>query len=190
MVHLRKLLAGIGLGALAALIVLGIGASTDLFERVELTTYDWRMRLAAKPEAASKDIVLVELNDASIRTMEQFFGHWPWPRIAISFVIDYLKRAPAKVVAVDFSFAESDKVLLYNIDGDEVKGKQSDRALADSTKRAGNVIMLADAVYEGLAGAENANVSSWADPGYRVAARAEPREVILPPYQSLADASM
>src|SRR4051794_12430638 len=99
MVHLRKLLAGIGLGALAALIVLGIGASTDLPDRLEYTTYDWRMRLAADPASVNQDIVLVELNDASLREMAPLFGHWPWPRVVVSYVIDFLERAPAKVVA-------------------------------------------------------------------------------------------
>ena len=106
---LRKLLAGLGLGALAAVIVLGLAASTDLLDRLELTTYDWRMRLAADPDSVNKDIVLVEINDSSIREMSPLFGHWPWPRLAISFVVDYLHRAPAKVVAIDVGFAEPDK---------------------------------------------------------------------------------
>ena len=58
---LRKIAAGLGLGALAAAIVLGLASSTDLLERVELTTYDWRMRLAADPRSVNKEIVLVEM---------------------------------------------------------------------------------------------------------------------------------
>src|SRR6478672_6028459 len=108
---LRKLLAGLGLGTLAALIVLGLAASTDLPDRLELTTYDWRMRLAADPKSVSKDIVLVKIDDASIRQMAPTFGRWPWPRLALSFGIDFLKRAPAKVVAVDLILAEQDKVV-------------------------------------------------------------------------------
>ena len=185
----RKLLAGLGLGAVAAVLVIALAAATDLPDRLELTTYDWRMRLAADPKTLDKDIVLVELNDSTLRELEPVFGHWPWPRLAVSFVIDYLRRAPAKVIAVDLSFAESDRVKQYDIDGDDWSGSQSDRALTDSTQKSGNVIMLADAVYEGLAGSRDTKASRWADPGYRVAARSEPRTEILPPYQSLADAS-
>src|SRR5258708_27313884 len=151
---LRRLLAGLGRGALAALIVLGLAASTDLLDRLELTTYDWRMRLAADPASVNTDIVLVEINDSTIREMSGVFGHWPWPRLAVSFVIDYLRRAPAKVVAVDILSSEADKVAQYDFEGDKWSGRQSDRALADSVKKSGNVIMLADAVYEGLAGAQ------------------------------------
>ena len=68
-------LAGLGLGALAAVIVLGLAASTDLLDRLELTTYDWRMRLAADPASVNKDIVLVEINDLSIRAAAGRLSH-------------------------------------------------------------------------------------------------------------------
>src|SRR5450830_227195 len=111
---LRKLAAGFGLGALAAVIVLSLAASTDLLDRQELATYDWRMRLAANPHAVNQHIVLPEINDTNIREMSPVFGHWPWPRLSVSFVIDYLHRAPAKVVAVDLLFPEADKVAKYD----------------------------------------------------------------------------
>ena len=186
---LRKLLAGLGLGTLAALLVLALAASSDLLDRLELTTYDWRMRLAADPSTVNKDIVLVEINDSSIREMSGVFGHWPWPRLAVSFVIDFLHRAPAKVVAVDIGFSESDKVKQYDFEGDLWSGRQSDGALADSVKKSGNVIMLADAVYEGLAGGEkDKNAAVWAGSGFP-ADRATRRPLVLAPYQSLTDAS-
>jgi len=187
---LRKLAAGLGLGALAAAIVLGLAKSTELLDRLELTTYDWRMRLAADPASVSQDIALVEISDATLREMEPLFGKWPWPRLAVSFVIDYLQRAPAKVIAVDLSFAESDRVKAYDIDHEDWSGTQSDRALTDSTKKAGNVIMLADAVFEGYGGgAADVRAAVWRDPGYRVGDRAEPRPQVLPPFQAVSDAA-
>jgi adenylate cyclase len=187
---LRKLLAGLGLGALAALIVLGLVKSTEVLDRFELTTYDWRMRLAADPKSVNKDIVLVEISDLTIRELEPIFGHWPWPRLAVSFAIDFLRRAPAKVIAVDVGFSETDRVERYNIDGDAWSGQQSDRALVDSTKKAGTVIMLADAVFEGFTGGKaDATAAQWRDPGYRTGDLAEPRPQVLPPFQSLTDAS-
>src|SRR5687767_3268839 len=103
----RKLAAGLGLGALAAVIVMGLAASGDLLDRLELTTYDWRMRLAVDPASLNKDIVLVEVNDLSIRELQDGFRmRWPWPRVAFGLVIDFLHRGGAKVVAVDVSFTE------------------------------------------------------------------------------------
>jgi adenylate cyclase len=186
---LRKLLAGLLLGAGAAAIVLAIAAA-GLFETAELKLYDWRMRLAANPGSVSKDIVLVEINDSTIQDMEPIFGHWPWPRRAHSYIIDYLARAPARVVAVDLILAERDRVEQYDIGGEKWSGQQSDQALADAVKRSGNVIMLVDAVSEGLEGEQpGKKPASWKDTGYHVGDRAEPRPVVLPPYSELAQAS-
>ncbi len=187
----RKLLAGLGLGAAAALVVVLLASlAGGVLETAELKTYDWRMQLAADPEAVNRNIVLVEINDTTIRDMEPIFGHWPWPRMALSYVIDYLHRAPAKVVAVDITLAERDRVDQYDINNEKWKGAESDSALADSVKTSGNVIMLADAVSEGLASGEKDKAAvQWPDPGYRMADRAEPRPVVLAPYKELTDAS-
>jgi adenylate cyclase len=188
---LRKLIAGLGLGALAALIVLGLAASADLLERVELTTYDWRMRLAADPASLHKDIVLVEINDLSIRQLQEGYRmRWPWPRVAFGLAIDFLRRGQAKVVAVDVSFTEEDQVETYVFDdpNDKWKGQQSDRALAEWVQESGNVVMLADAVYEGVeGGAKDPNASTWLGSPYQAGPLAEPRRMVLAPYQRLTD---
>src|SRR5207249_2850013 len=136
------------------------------------------------------NIVLVEINDLSIREMSGTFGRWPWPRLALSFGIDFLSRAPAKVVAVDISLSEKDNVEAYKLDDDIWSGRQSDRAMADSVKKAGNVVMLADAVYEGVVGgAKDKDAAVWPGSPYHAGVVAEPRPLVLGPYQSLADAA-
>ena len=183
---MRKVLAGLLLGVGAAAIVLILG-SGGFLETAELKLYDWRMRLAADPASVNRAIVLVEINDSTIRDMEPIFGHWPWPRVALSYVIDYLHRAPAKVVAVDITLAERDRVERYDIGGEKWSGQESDKALADAVAQSGNVIMLADAVDEGLVdAAQPERAVSWPDSGYHVGDLAEPRPVILPPYPELA----
>jgi adenylate cyclase len=189
---LRKLLAGLGLGALAAVIVLGLAAATDLPDRYELNTYDWRMRLAADPATLNKDIVLVGVNDLSIRQLQDGYRmRWPWPRVAFGLVIDFLHRGGAKVVAVDVSFTEPDQVVTYVFDDpkDLWKGSQSDSALAGWTRDSGRVVMLADAVYEGIAGAskKDASATTWRGSPFRMGPLAEPRPLVLAPYQELAD---
>jgi adenylate cyclase len=186
---LRKLLAGFLLGAGAAAIVMAIAAG-GLFETAELKLYDWRMRLAASPDSVNNDIVLVGINDTTIRDVEPLFGHWPWPRVALSFVVEYLSRAPAKVVAIDITLSERDRVDQYDLNGTKVKGQASDQMLADAVKASGNVIMLADAVNEGLVSGETDRTAAvWRDAGYRGLASAEPRPIVAVPYQSLTDAS-
>ncbi|OFW08709.1 MAG: hypothetical protein A3H96_08580 [Acidobacteria bacterium RIFCSPLOWO2_02_FULL_67_36] len=185
----RKLLAGalIGLGA-AGLVCLV--AWTGRLESTELLMYDWRMRLAADPASVSRDIVLVEINDTTIRDLEPVAGRWPWPRVVLSSLIDYLNRAPAKVVAIDFSFLEHDRILGYSYGGDTWSGKESDAALVDSVRQAPNVVLLADAIYEGVTGAPQQNAPArWNSAPYRLGPLIEERRVIVPPFQELTDAA-
>jgi adenylate cyclase len=189
--QLRKGAFGVGLGLLAAAIVLAWAASTDLLDRYELTTYDVRMRLAAKPETVSKDIVFVEINDLSIRELQENFRmRWPWPRVAMGLMIEFLRRAPAKVIAVDLEFPERDFVDQYTFDdpNDKWSGFNSDAHLAENVRKAGNVVLLADAVYEGVVGGErDKNAAKWKGSPFSAGPLAEPRPVVLAPYQSLTD---
>jgi adenylate cyclase len=191
---LRKAAIGVGLGVLAAVIILALNASTDIVERYEYITYDWRMRLAASPQSVNKDIVFVEINDLSIRELQAGFRmRWPWPRVAMGLAIEFLKRAPAKVIAVDLAFPEHDEVKSYIFDdpNDNWSGEQSDENLAANTRKAGNVVMLADAVYEGIddARVKDVHAAEWKESPFDAGAFAEPRPLVLAPYQSLTDAA-
>jgi adenylate cyclase len=188
---LHKLGIGLGLGAVAAALVLGIATSTDLLDRYELTTYDWRMRLAENPAGLNKSIVFVEINDVSIRDLQDRFRmRWPWPRVAIGLAIEFLRRAPAKVVAIDVEFPEHDFVEQYSFDdpNDKWSGSNSDQNLAENVRKSGNVVLLADAVYEGTVGsAKDQNAATWKGSSFHAGPLAEPRPLVLPAYQSLTN---
>ena len=190
---LHKFAVGLGLGVATAAVVLTIARSADLLNRYELTTYDWRMRLAEDPAHVNKDIAFVEINDVSIRDLQQYFNmRWPWPRVAIGLVVEFLRRAPAKVVAIDVEFPEHDFVKAYVFDdpNDVWSGSNSDANLAENVKKSGNVVLLADAVYQGTVGsAKDEHAATWRGSPFSAGALAEPRPLVLPPYQSLADAA-
>jgi adenylate cyclase len=192
---LRKFGVGTGLGLLASLVILAVNASTDLVDRYEFITYDWRMRLAADPQSVSKDIVFVEINDLSIRELQTgYHMRWPWPRVAIGLAIEFLRRAPAKVIAVDVAFPEEDFVKAYEFDvpGERWSGAESDDNLVENTRKAGTVVLLADAVYEGVQDArvKDAHAAAWKGSPFHAGPLAEPRPLVLPPYQSLTDAGV
>jgi adenylate cyclase len=185
----RKLLAGLALGAGTAALVLLLAAA-GAFETAELKAYDWRVRLAADPASVNRDIVLVEINDTTIRDLAPVLGHWPWPRVAFSILLDYLHRAPARVVALDLLFTEPDVVQQYDLNGQTMSGAASDQALAESVKTSGNVILLADAVNEGVMnGTQASSAPAWRDPGYRLGPAIEERPIVLPPVTALMDAA-
>jgi hypothetical protein len=84
------------------------GVGPNPFQIIELKTYDWRLTHTARPETARQDIALVEIDELSLRSLQKNAGMWPWPRAVHSMLVDYLARAPAKVVAYDVNFAEAD----------------------------------------------------------------------------------
>ncbi len=190
---LRKAAIGVGLGMLAALVMIALTTSSDLLDRYEMTTYDWRMRLAARPQSVNRDIVFVEINDLSIRTLQQDFRmRWPWPRVAMGLAIEFLRRAPARVIAVDVAYPERDFVEQYSFDDpkDKWSGSQSDANLSENVAKSGNVILLADAVYEGMTGAvKDENATEWRGSPFQAGAIAEPRPLVLAPYTSLTRAA-
>ena len=189
---LRKLLAGLVLGIGSALIVLGLDASGWLTP-LESKTYDWRIRAAvSRPPAVNRDIVLVEINDTTIHDLAPFFGRWPWPRLAMATLVDFLNRAPAKVIAIDVTFLEPQRHISFRVgeDGPDFTGEKSDAMLADAIRAKGNVILLADAVYLGTTGGEQANApAAWAGSPYKPGPAVEEIPLVVPPFQSLTDAA-
>ena len=187
---MTRLAAGLGIGIGAALLVLGF-AALGAFDAVELSLYDWRMRRAAQqPPDTHPDIVLVELNDTTIRDLEPAFGRWPWPRAAMSMVVDFLNRAPAKVIAVDFTLTEEDRVVRHKIGETEMSGPESDAALADSVKAAPSTILLADATYEGVRDGELQNrPADWKAEPFRLGPGIYERRTITTPFPALTAAA-
>ena len=58
-------------------------------------------------------------------------------------------------------------------------------------KEDGRVVMLADAVYEGIEGAKtkDANPAQWKGSPFNAGSLAEPRPLVLAPYQELTDSA-
>ena len=188
-----KRIAGLLIGIAAAALILGgdlllsavSRGGLSPFELAELRTYDWRLTHTARPETARKDIALIEIDEYSLRSLQPNAGRWPWPRAVHSMLIDYLARAPAKVIAYDVVFSDADTRRGFDFGGSTMSGAESDQMLADSVKAAGNVILVADASYD-------AEVEDQAlpDTGYPldVPGIYELRGV-LPPFRMLADAA-
>src|SRR4029079_4908964 len=106
-VAMRKIAAGLLLGAVSAIIVLLIAwVHLGVLDEISLRLYDWALRHVADPGSVNQDIVLVEINEASIRDYAEAVGRWPWPRVLQSNLIDFLQRAPARVIAYDVQLTE------------------------------------------------------------------------------------
>jgi adenylate cyclase len=187
----RRLLRGVGFGALAGLLALALGLSA-LARTAEMKLYDWRTRLTASGRGA-ESIVLVNIDDDSLKRMEPLVGRWPWPRLVHATLIDYLAAGGAKAVLYDVLFAEADRST-FMVGETEWTGEESDQALVDATERAGNVVHVAEAASAELADPTRAIVVPLAEvPGvnrpFSVDTCVERRPQITPPFPALAKAS-
>jgi adenylate cyclase len=184
----RKIIAGLAIGVGSAVVILLL-AWPGWLETAELKTYDWRMRtLRERNPKVRPDIVLVEINDASLRDLKEIAGRWPWPRALTAYLIEFLHRGAPRAIAVDIGFWEREREGTYPLLGETYTGARSDKELADAVKRAGNVVMLADAVDPGLVGGEVPQ-QDWTALPYRLGDSIEERPVITLPYDELRDAA-
>ena len=133
--RLGKLGIGLGIGLAAALAAWMLGL-TAFVDNIELMTYDWRMRLTARPDRPSDDIVLVSIDDDSVRRLAPLVGRWPWPRLVHASLLDYLARAQARAIVYDVLFTEPD-VRRFDVGDEEWTGKESDEAFADVGQEGG-----------------------------------------------------
>jgi adenylate cyclase len=159
------------------------------FQALELRTYDWRLLRTARPETARHDIALVEIDEYSLRNLQPNAGRWPWPRVVHGELLDYLARASAKVIAYDVDLAEPDSRLGFAFGGSTLSGAESDKAMADAVRSAGNVILLADATY----GGESTAAAPLPDAGYAHdiadGAGVAERKTVFLPFEALAHAA-
>ena len=198
---IRPIVAGLLVGFCAAVIIVGLdwtfshassGTAVNPLQTLEMQTYDWRLTRTARPETARKDIVLVEIDEYSLRNMEQFAGRWPWRRLFHATLLDFLTRGQPKVIAYDVNFAGDDPIGQFEFNDKTWTGSMSDEAFAKSAREAGNVIMLADATYEPDKTADASSASGPQlppDDGYLLDVPGViERGIIFPPYRGLRDA--
>ena len=187
----QRLLTGVLIGLAAGLLAVLLGTSSFV-QTVDAKLHDLWVRRAADPSHAHPDIVIVEIDELTLRRLEPTVGRWPWPRLVHAFVVDYLARGPAAVVAYDIAFLDRDRRLAFDVAGDVWSGAESDAALIESTRNAGNVLHLADAVFEGANGDptdEGRMLSSLPQGGYPLDRSFEERRALSGPYPGLGEAA-
>ena len=118
---------------LVALLAGGAGAlarSNDVLRRPEQLTLDARYQLRGSDRAKLAGLVLVDIDETTFNELrdEHKPAQWPFPRRYHARVIDALRRAGAKVIAVDVQFTEP-------------TNPTDDNALIRAVGRAGNVVL-------------------------------------------------
>lgn len=71
----------------------------------------WRV-VVPKPDP---EIVIVDINEASLAAMAKEYGRWPWPRQVLGEFLEHLEAQQPKAVVFDILFSDPD---VYNPDSD------------------------------------------------------------------------
>lgn len=98
--------------AVLALLLAGLvfcASRLPVLRELEAKSLDLFFRLDPHPDRASKDILIIAIDDGSLNYAREELGQgWPWPREFYAVVTDYLRSSGAAATVFDLSFEEAD----------------------------------------------------------------------------------
>jgi adenylate cyclase len=101
---------GLAAGALATGLI-ALATMTDAFRALEERTVDLRFRAEraiSPPGVADSSIVIVDIDNRTLRLYQDELGRWPWPRSAHGALLDFVALGEPRLVAFDVLFSEPD----------------------------------------------------------------------------------
>ena len=117
-----------------ALLLAWLLSLTPLYQRLSLALLDSQMQLALR-DPPLDDVAVVDIDDASIRTLQSQLGSWPYRRDTHALLTDYLLELGARLVVFDIVFADA---------------REGDAQLARSIERSARVVLAAGALREAV----------------------------------------
>lgn len=103
---------------LAALLTLGILLDAGVFhigENMRQKAFDFMVRHRVMTPTPDPNIVIVDVNEASLAALAPEYGRWPWPRQVFGEFVEKLEAQQPKAIVFDILFADAD---IYNPDSD------------------------------------------------------------------------
>jgi len=104
-------------GAVFVLLILAEFNGLHLFVYLENRFSDLLVQIQARSLAPDQDIVIVDIDEASLAKMQDIAGSWPWPRAVHAELIEGLARQQPKAIVFDILFSEPDS---YRPDSDKL----------------------------------------------------------------------
>lgn len=93
---------------LLALFVLCLPVWWQASQRLDFVWLDHLTAQQAQRDAADTDIMLVDIDDYSLRALSDTVGRWPWPRATHAELVEWLLAQGAQAVVFDVWFSEPD----------------------------------------------------------------------------------
>ena len=79
----------------------------SIVKHLENKTFDLRQNIVSQNKEASKDIVIITIDDPSYEYLIEKYGDWPIPRNIYAEILDYVQAQKPKFVAFDLLFIKS-----------------------------------------------------------------------------------
>jgi len=111
--------------AFFASIAIAVSYRYDFFYRAELLAYDFQAKQFRPNKPTSDKVKVILVDEASLKSMSQIAGRWPWPRAIWSDLLDFTQMGGARAVLFDVLFLER-------------QDKVNDSALITATRDYGN----------------------------------------------------
>ncbi|HEU4708103.1 MAG TPA: CHASE2 domain-containing protein [Methylophilaceae bacterium] len=103
------------LAAVLSVLVLLDAGVFHIAENMRERAFDVMVRNRVIVPKPDKDIVIIDINEASLAAMAQEYGRWPWPRQVFGEFLEHLEAQHPKAVVFDILFSDAD---IYNPDSD------------------------------------------------------------------------
>jgi adenylate cyclase len=103
-------LSRIHLIALAAVLLIALNSVwLNLFSTLDNRLSDFVVRLVAQQLSPDPDIVIVDIDEASLAAMQDTAGSWPWPRAVHGELLQGVARQQPRAIVFDILFSEPDR---------------------------------------------------------------------------------
>jgi adenylate cyclase len=77
--------------------------------------FDFMVKHRVIQTAPDKDIIIVDINEATLAAMSKEYGRWPWPRQVLGEFVENVQAQNPKAIVFDILFSDAD---IYNPDSD------------------------------------------------------------------------
>ena len=93
--------------ALSGLVVVDATVQ-PLMRGLEKQTNDLMMRSRLAAAGPDPDIVVIDIDEASLAAMAKEYGRWPWPRAVLAEMLEAIEAQQPRAVAFDILFSDED----------------------------------------------------------------------------------
>ncbi len=82
--------------------------ASQLIKGIYSSTFDWLMQNRLSYRLPDKEIVIIDIDEASLRELSGNLGRWPWPRRVMGEVVEALQARGVKAIVFDILFSSLD----------------------------------------------------------------------------------